>query len=263
MNKLKAVTFSYDDGVEQDKRLIQLLDRYGLKCTFNLNSGFLGMKGSVRRNIFGVTNTVSHNKIPIDEIGQVYINHEVASHTVNHPTLRELTDDKIVYEVLEDAFKLEKITGKKVYGLAYPNGYAPADPILFEKLTGQKYAPSEGDKLFHKDEHRISNLIRNNTDLYYGRTTKSTYSFDLQENLLEFNPTVAHRETEERMILAKQFVKLEANKPQIYYIWGHSYEFDVSEKAWEDFERLCEYIGGRDDVFYGTNDEVFRYFGLK
>ena len=67
MNKLKAVTFSYDDGVEQDKRLIQLLDRYGLKCTFNLNSGHLGMKGSIVRNIFGATNTVSHNKIPIDE----------------------------------------------------------------------------------------------------------------------------------------------------------------------------------------------------
>jgi len=263
MKKLKAVTFSYDDGVEQDKRLIQLLDRYGLKCTFNLNSGHLGMKGSIVRNIFGATNTVSYNKIPIDEIKQVYINHEVASHTVNHPTLRDLTDDKIVAEVLEDAAALEKITGKKVCGLAYPNGYGPADPVVFKKLTGQEYVPSEGDKLFLKNEHRVSDLIRKNTELYYGRTTKSTYSFDLQENLLEFNPTVAHRETEERMDLAKRFVELEADKPQIYYIWGHSYEFDVSEKAWEDFERLCEFIAGHDNVFYGTNNEVFKHFGLK
>lgn len=263
MKKLKAVTFSYDDGVEQDKRLIQLLDRYGLKCTFNLNSGFLGKKGNLQRNIFGTTNWVSHNKIPVDEIKQVYRNHEVASHTVNHPTLRDLTDDKIVAEVLEDAAALEKITGKKVCGLAYPNGYGPADPVVFKKLTGQEYVPSEGDKLFLKNEHRVSDLIRKNTELYYGRTTKSTYSFDLQENLLEFNPTVAHRETEERMDLAKRFVELEADKPQIYYIWGHSYEFDVSEKAWEDFERLCEFIAGRDDVFYGTNDEVFKHFGLK
>lgn len=263
MNKSKAVTFSYDDGVEQDKRLIQLLDKYGLKCTFNLNSGLWGMNGSVKRTIFGTTSIVSHNKIPLDEIRQVYINHEVASHTVNHPTLRDLPDDEVVLEVLEDAISLEKITGKKTFGLAYPNGYAPTDPVVWEKLTGMKYVPTEGDKLFFRNEHRVSDLIRKNTDLYYGRTTKSTYSFDLQDNLLEFNPTVAHREIEERMQLAKRFVEIETDKPQLYYIWGHSYEFDVSEKAWEDFERLCEFLSNRDDVFYGTNDEVFKYFGLK
>ena len=43
--KLKAVTFSYDDGVTQDIRLIELLNKYGLKCTFNLNSELLGQKG--------------------------------------------------------------------------------------------------------------------------------------------------------------------------------------------------------------------------
>ena len=37
--KLKAVTFSYDDGTTQDIRLIELLNKYGLKSTFNLNSG--------------------------------------------------------------------------------------------------------------------------------------------------------------------------------------------------------------------------------
>ena len=39
--KKKAITFSYDDGVTQDERLISLFNKYGLKCTFNLNSGFL------------------------------------------------------------------------------------------------------------------------------------------------------------------------------------------------------------------------------
>lgn len=33
--KLKAVTFSYDDGVLQDERRINLFNKYGLKCTFN------------------------------------------------------------------------------------------------------------------------------------------------------------------------------------------------------------------------------------
>ena len=40
--KLKAVTFSYDDGTTQDIQLVELLNRYNLKCTFNLNSDKLG-----------------------------------------------------------------------------------------------------------------------------------------------------------------------------------------------------------------------------
>ena len=35
----KAITFSYDDGIEQDLPLLQILRDYGLKGTFNLNTG--------------------------------------------------------------------------------------------------------------------------------------------------------------------------------------------------------------------------------
>ena len=40
--KNKAFTFSFDDGVLQDIRFIELINKYGLKCTFNLNSEFFG-----------------------------------------------------------------------------------------------------------------------------------------------------------------------------------------------------------------------------
>ena len=62
--KMKAVTFSYDDAVTQDQRLIELFDRYGLKCTFNLNSGLLGKAGMlIRENV-----TVAHVKPRPEEI---------------------------------------------------------------------------------------------------------------------------------------------------------------------------------------------------
>lgn len=35
----KALTLSYDDGVETDIELIRILDEYGILATFNLNSG--------------------------------------------------------------------------------------------------------------------------------------------------------------------------------------------------------------------------------
>ena len=36
--RAKAVTFSYDDGVVQDKRLAEIFNKYGIKATFNFNS---------------------------------------------------------------------------------------------------------------------------------------------------------------------------------------------------------------------------------
>jgi hypothetical protein len=77
---------------------------------------------------------------------------------------------------------------------------------------------------------------------------------------MAFHPTVSHREIEVRDKLLEDFLTREASEPQIFYIWGHSYELDVNEKIWNQFERFCEKIAGRDDIFYGTNDQVFKYF---
>ena len=66
--KMKAVTFSYDDGVTQDRRLIELLDKYGLKATFNLNSQLLGNPGSLvqERGI-----VVNHTKVKAEEVKEL------------------------------------------------------------------------------------------------------------------------------------------------------------------------------------------------
>ena len=105
-------------------------------------------------------------------------------------------------------------------------------------------------------------LDQENTDLHYGRTAKSSYSFDIPSDLMMFYPTISHREIETRDRMAEEFLNLETEKPQIFYIWGHSFELDIGEEIWEQFERFCERISGKDDVFYGTNDQVFKYYDL-
>lgn len=42
--KQKAVTFSYDDGCRDDIRLVEILNRYKIKCTFNINSACIPEK---------------------------------------------------------------------------------------------------------------------------------------------------------------------------------------------------------------------------
>ena len=38
--KSKAFTMSYDDGTIHDRRLVEIMNRYGIRGTFNLNAGF-------------------------------------------------------------------------------------------------------------------------------------------------------------------------------------------------------------------------------
>lgn len=226
-NKLKAVTFSFDDGVEQDKRVIEILDKYGLKGTFNLNSSKFGTHAPYQ----DVDKIVPRDMINYDKIGEVYHNHEIASHTLMHANLLELDDIAIKWHIEHDKETLERFCDYKVEGLAYPCGYV---------------------------DSRVINVIKKNTTIRYARTIVSTYNFEVQEDLINLNPTVHITETRKAWELLKKFVNLETDKPQIFYIWGHAYEFDISSRMhWEEFEEFCEAISNKKDIFYGTNREVF------
>ena len=222
--KRKAVTFSYDDGVAQDIKLIEILNRYNLKCTFNLNSGTLGNKGTLVRNNV----TVPFDKVDANMVEKIYRDHEVAVHTVTHPDLTVLSDDEIIYEIEHDRELLSNLSGQKVVGMAYPGGNV---------------------------DLRVADLIKNKTEILYARTIKPTHDFKKQENLFLFNPTI--HETNEKLLfeLADKFLNDNSENEMLFYIWGHAFEFDAYS-SWESFERFCQLISSHDDVFYGTNSEV-------
>jgi peptidoglycan/xylan/chitin deacetylase (PgdA/CDA1 family) len=225
--KNKAVTFSFDDGVSQDIRTIEILNRYGLKGTFNLNSGLLGVNAQLS---VGGGKYVDHNKVLPEQVKAVYAGHEVAVHTVKHPNLTTLLEEEIVEQVESDRETLSELCGYPVVGMAYPCGGVNNDA-------------------------RVADVLRRRTPIRYSRTITSTHRFDLQENLLQFNPTVYWVEDCLDEIVDK-FLALQTDKPQLLYIWGHSYEADAGYMTWERFERICEKLAKKSDVFYGTNREV-------
>jgi hypothetical protein len=52
---------SYDDGRTQDRRLVALFNRFGIRGTFHLNSGFLGDERHIRPDRECVTSKVCHH----------------------------------------------------------------------------------------------------------------------------------------------------------------------------------------------------------
>ena len=226
--KKKAITFSYDDGVTQDIRLISLFNKYGFKCTFNLNSDLLGRPGALIRE----EKHVSHNKVEPEKVRSVYEGHEVATHSLTHPYLTRLSDADVIREIENDRIKLSELVGYEVVGHAYPMGDC---------------------------DNRVARLIENHTGVKYARTVISTHNFDIQTDLHLFNPSVYHhREMDEMFRLGEEFLKLNTDEPKLFYVWGHAYEFDIHDD-WKRFEEFLEMMSGRADIFYGTNKECLLF----
>lgn len=225
--KNKAITFSYDDGVTQDIRLIELLNKYGLKCTFNINSELLCKRGILIRN----EQRISHYKIHTEDVKYVYEGHEIASHTLTHPNLTKCDTDEVIHQVESDRQRLSELAGYEVVGMAYPCGGV-------------------------NNDDRVADIIKHNTGIKYSRTITTSKSFDLQENLFRFNPTIYHLDFEEMMNMGQAFVELKTETPKIFYIWGHSFEMDYGADYWVKLEEFFRLISNKSDIFYGTNKEI-------
>lgn len=227
--KNKAITFSYDDGVTQDIRLIEIFNKYNLKATFNINSLLLGKEGSLVRN--GVE--INHTKNKPEDVKYIYEGHEVAAHTLTHPYLVNIEDEKeILKQVEEDRENLSEIVGYEVLGMAYPGGGTNCN-------------------------QRVADIIKNNTPIKYARTVPVTHSFEPYDDLYQYKGTLYHHEDWDMLFcMGKKFIELEAKSPKVFYVWGHSYEFDIYPERWKLFEEFCEMISNHDDIFYGSNIEV-------
>lgn len=222
-NKMKAITLSYDDGVKQDRRLISILNKYNLKCTFNLNSGI--QSNSNKFDINGLT----IRRMNIAGLNDLYQGHEIAVHSLTHPNLSEQSIETIHNEIAQDKINLQNIFKSNIVGMAYPYGVY---------------------------DDKVIQVLREN-DIKYARTVHETENFKIQAKLLEFKPT-CHHNNQNLMKLAEEFINLDPAEPSIFYVWGHSYEFDL-DNTWDMMEEFCAKISNRKDIFYGTNSEVLSY----
>lgn len=219
--KMKAVTLSYDDGVVYDKKLVEILNYYNVKCTFNLNSGIQTYADS-----FNIEGHDIH-RMNMAELPELYKGHEIASHTLTHHALTDMDRDTVINEVMRDKANLESLFECTVSGMAYPYG-AYNDTVA--KLLAE-------------------------CGIKYARTVWDSEAFDIGDDLLTFRPTCRH-ESPKLFELLDRFIHSESEKPQLFYLWGHSYEFHVHDN-WDIIEKFCRIVSSDDSIFLGTNSEVF------
>lgn len=222
----KALTLSYDDGVEQDIRLIDIMKKNGLKGTFNLNSGLYPEEGTVYP-----PGTV-HRRLTEKRASEVYggSGMEVAVHGLTHPFLEQLPSNLCMAEVMKDRENLERQFHTIVRGMAYPFGTTSDTVADILKQSG----------------------------IVYARTTVSTGDFRLPADWLHLSATCHHRDGR-LMELAEKFVgEMPKYGSWLFYLWGHSFEFEADDN-WDVIERFAACVGNREEIWYVTNLELYEY----
>jgi hypothetical protein len=151
--KAGAFTASYDDGVKEDRRLVQIFNQYGLRGTWNLNANRVAAEAR------------PDGHIAWPELPTLYAGHEVAAHGLTHPWLDRIPEERILMEMVEDRRRLEAGVRYPVKGMSLPYG----------SYDGRVLAALQRAGIVHC------------------RTTKATQAFGLPQNFLEWHPTCHHK----------------------------------------------------------------------
>lgn len=227
--RTRAITLSFDDGVEQDMLLLQILNRYGAKCTFNLNPGLFGKAGTVTAG----GKEVPHNKLTREKVLSTYRDHEIAGHGMYHAYLDGMDSARVSREVLSCREELERLLQRPVTGFCY--AFGSCNPALRRTLA----------------ECGIS----------YSRTVRPSYGFGLPKDFLEWDPTCHYRD--DRLFeLADAFMEDVPGQwvphMKLFFVWGHSYEFERNDD-WERMEQFLTKMTDAGNIWFATNGQIAEY----
>lgn len=244
----KAVVFNYDDAVRYDVELVELLNKYGIKCTFNL------VGQNIKTNIGSRAPDKSSEEKIFEFVKSVYEGHEISNHSMTH--IPACFDEgyvghnsagvKLVGASFEDLIKdtldcpkyIKEKLGADAIGIAWPQGYA---------------------KQRSDYETKILPAIKE-AGLKYARAAENG-TFALPEDWFQWNATCHHRDAAK---YTDSFVALNnSGDLKCFFIWGHSYEFENNknnpELGWTMIEGVMQKLSAEKDIWKTTNGDVYRY----
>jgi len=234
----KYFAWSFDDGLEQDKRIVEVLRRCGMGATFHLNSGLFGDRTYEGRiGNLGMTEVpaatfdparrhllpyVEHFRIPADEVCQVYEGFEVASHTVGHVNLARCDEQERTRQIADDVKALSERFGQDVVGFAFPYGVGAKKSRAALEAAGVRYA-------------RLA-------------TSRPTYRFPADPLAM---PLTCWHISKGALGRIDEFIGMDPGDDDAFFLmFAHGYEFDfgTAESNWDKFERICDRVSAHDDI---------------
>ncbi len=240
MQKEIIVTTSWDDGHKLDLKLAPLLKQYGIRGTFYV---------SPENREFRKKDLLS-----AEEIIRLGRDFEIGAHTMTHPRLTRISKKEAFYEIIDSKKYLEKLLGEEIRCFCYPRG--DHNEKIKELVKRAGFCYSRTMKRF--EFHNAKDLLLSGTALEAHRNSLLTLPIDSLKilkisrfNLLEFIRNLNWENLAKRM-----FDRVEKHGG-VYHLWGHSWVIERGDE-WEKLERVLSYIGGKINVKYWTNYDIFK-----
>jgi peptidoglycan/xylan/chitin deacetylase (PgdA/CDA1 family) len=247
MNKT-IITTSWDDGDKSDLKLLELLNKYGIKGTFYIPA---------------------KNQLTAQEIKMIDRSQEVGAHTVNHRRLAEIDLKPAEQEIIESKKFLTDILGRSPKMFCYPYGSFNEEIKKIVKSSGFSGARTVKTFCFDKP-----------TDLFELDTTMNIYPFPFRKKdknhfywsgalwqpMVKYYPEIFKKQLPlgsyfSWLALTKNLIKSAEKEGGVFHLWGHSWEIE-KYGLWGDLEKILKYLSQRPDSVFLTNSEVIEYYKL-
>ncbi len=243
----KYFVWNIDDGLEQDKKIIQILKKYNMGATFNLNSGLYGEKTMIgrignlgmsevpiekfKKSGFHLLPYAEHFRIPENEVVKVYEGFEIASHSLEHKNMKQYDEAELRRQILDDVKNLNEKFQQKTVGFVYPYGAVNDACIPLFKEAGIEYARVVGS----------DTSFRFPSDPYQLPLT----CWHIKKNALD---------------LINQFIAATPTDDDMFFLmFAHGYEFDfgTKESNWVKLEKICQKVSSAGDIICCSTRDAF------
>lgn len=210
----------WDDGVEDDIRLGEILRKHGARASFNLNPG---LHGEERGNEWRYQGTKPVRKLALRELVDAYAGFTIANHSMTHPHATRIPLERWRAEVVDARARLQDWFGQPVEGFVYPYGD-------FNAATAE---------VVHEAGH------------VYARATGSATPCLPVEDLMVLRPD-CHALAEDFWM---RYEQAKATPAGVFYFWGHSYEL-VTGEQWRGFDEKIARIAADPDACWADLVDV-------
>lgn len=221
--KQKAFNVTYDDGVIQDFKFVNLLNKYSVVGTFNLNS-----KLTMDQFTWKHESGLKVKRLKKEEIIRLYDGHEIASHSLTHPMLPDLDYKAVMYELTEDKKNLAAWFQREIKGFAYPFG--PYNEITTQCVKEAGFT--------------------------YARIGEETEDYSFSKNPLIWKASFYHIVPGLENFVHKFSESID--ELALCQIVGHTYEFDVYN-MWDKIEKILSFISKEKDIWFASTIDIVEY----
>lgn len=233
------VTTSWDDGDVLDKRVADLLDRYGLKGTFYIPRDYWGARLSDQ------------------QIRDLSERHEIGAHTLTHADLSKISLDDACNEIIGSKKWLGELVEKPSGMFCYPRGRYTSDVRREVEKAG-----FSGARTTQQFSLEIGDLFEMKTTLHvyplpfrFGVGLKRIFS-PIRERYSGYRslgvPLYDLRSFESA---AKAAFDAALERGSVFHVWGHSWEVE-KYGLWQQLESVLRYIGNHPDCKYVINGDL-------